>query len=116
MVKRALDATEKLKKKDGIELGVVNVRFIKPVDRESIVEMIDPKKIVVTVEDGVWNGGFNSVVREIMISENLNEKKMLSLGVPEEIIEVASREELLEQFKLNADGIYKQVRNFLNKK
>ncbi len=115
MVKRAMDATEKLNKNDGIELGVVNVRFIKPVDRENIVKMIDPEKIVVTVEDGVWNGGFNSVVREIMISENLNEKELLSLGVPEEIIEVASREELLEQFKLNSEGIYDQIKSFLTK-
>lgn len=113
MVNRVTDAVKKLRSNDGIELGIVNVRFIKPVDKDTILTLIDPEKLIITVEDGVWNGGFNSVIRELLITENICDRKLLSIGVPDQIINVASREELLEQFKLNGEGIYNTIKDYI---
>jgi len=113
LVYNAIEAAEKLKKEDDIDLKVINARFIKPVDKELILSSTGKNKKIITIEDGVSDGGFNSIVRDIFISEHLDDIELLPLGVPEEIIDVATREELLEKYGLNADGIYKNIRRFL---
>jgi 1-deoxy-D-xylulose-5-phosphate synthase len=114
LVYRALAAAEELFVKEKIDLSVINARFIKPLDRELIISLLEKSKVIVTIEDGIRNGGFSSKVRELLITERVENYKVLSLGVPEEIIEVASREELLEKYSLNAAGIYKEIKKFLD--
>ena len=116
LVYRALQAAEKLFKRDRIDLCVINVRFIKPLDRELILKLLKKNKVIITIEDGIWNGGFSSKVRELLIAKGVKDYKVLPLGVPEEIVEVASREELLEKYNLNSAGIYKEIKKFLNRK
>jgi len=116
LVYEAKDAAEKLSKNDKIELSVINVRFIKPLDKELILNYIKKKKRVITIEDGILKGGFSSIIQDIVISENIKRSDILSLGVFDGIIEVASREELLEKYNLNSESIYSEVKRFLNKK
>jgi 1-deoxy-D-xylulose-5-phosphate synthase len=116
LVYRALTAAERLLQEDKLEMTVINVRFVKPLDQELILEHIRKARRVITLEDGIRNGGFATQVRELLISETVKKYSLLTLGVPEETIEVASREELLEQYHLNAEGIYQEVRAFLKKK
>jgi 1-deoxy-D-xylulose-5-phosphate synthase len=122
LVYRALDAAEKLSDDDNIDLTVINVRYIKPLDTELILEninrkkkLLNKKKRIITIEDGIRNGGFSSIIRELLLTEKVKNYSTLSLGVPEEIIEVASREELLERFNLNAEGIYTEIKKFFKK-
>lgn len=113
LVYRALEAAEKLYAKKKIDLAVINVRFIKPLDRGLIQKLLKKSKVIITIEDGIWNGGFSSKVRELLIAERVKDHKVLALGVPEEIVGVASREELLAKYNLNAAGIYKEIKKFL---
>ena len=126
LVYRALEAAEKLFQEQGIDLSVINIRYIKPLDTGLILNYLEKKKKpftrkkkIITIEDGIRNGGFSTLIRELLLKENGNEnvKKytILSLGVPEEAIEVASREELLEKYHLNADGIYNEVKKLFKK-
>jgi 1-deoxy-D-xylulose-5-phosphate synthase len=126
LVYRALKAAERLANEDHIDLTVVNVRFIKPLDTELILERVEnvkkrehllnkKKKYIITIEDGTRNGGFSTLVRELLLKEKVKNYTLLPLGVPEEIVEVASREELLDKYHLNADGIYNEVKTFFNK-
>ena len=116
LVYETKDVAEKLSENDKIELSVINVRFVKPLDKELILNYIKKKKRVITIEDGILEGGFGSIIKDIIVSENIKKINILSLGVSDGIIEVASREELLEKYNLNSEGIYSEVKKFLNKK
>ena len=114
---RALEAAEKLKAQDDIDMAVVNIRFIKPLDTQLILEFLTRKKRllarktrIVTVEDGIRSGGFSTLIRELLLAEKIRNYSLLSLGIPEENIDVASREELLDKYHLNARGIYSEIK------
>lgn len=118
MVYRALDAAEKLKNQDKIDLSVIDVRYIKPLDTELIMECIDkkrkllrtPKKRIITIEDGIMAGGFGSLILELLEERKVKNYSFLALGVSEENIEVASREQLLAKYNLNSEGIYSSIK------
>ena len=115
LVYRALDAAERLFKDDKLDITVINIRSIQPLDEEMIVKLIKKTKKIITIEDGIRSGGLSTIIRELLISEQIKKTQILSLGVSEEIIEVATREELLEKYNLNAPGIYKEAKEFLKK-
>lgn len=123
LVYRALEAADKLQEKNNIDLTVINVRYIKPLDTELFLDninrkkkLLNKKKRIITIEDGIRNGGFSTLIRELLLTEKIKNYSLLALGVPEETIEVASREELLAKYHLNADGIYDKITTFFNKK
>jgi 1-deoxy-D-xylulose-5-phosphate synthase len=122
LVYRALEAAEQLQAQDNINLSVVNIRFIKPLDTPLLLNLITRKKSIlnkqkkiITIEDGIRSGGFSTLIRELLLVERIKNYALLSLGVPEEIVEVASREELLAKYNLDARGIYDSVKKFFNK-
>jgi len=116
LVYNVLDAAEKLAKKEKIDLTVINVRFVKPLDREMILNYVKKTRKIITIEDGIKKGGFRTLIREVLVAENIKRYSILSLGVPEEIIEVASRNELLQKYKLDSEGIRSEITKFLKKK
>jgi len=113
LVYRALEAAEQLALQDKIETTVVNIRFIKPLDRELIFSLAAGIDKIITVEDGTAMGGFASVIHKEFLQTGTNRHEFLTLAVGEGVMPLASREELLEHFGLNSDGIYRQVRAFV---
>ncbi len=113
---RALEAAERLAAADGIEATVVNVRFLKPLDRELIFSLAAGIPHIATVEDGTVRGGFASIVRAEFLDSGDRGHEFLALGVGEDSLPLASREELLAQCGLDADGIYRRLREFVHKK
>ena len=115
LVYRALEAAERLARADGLETTVVNVRYLKPLDRELIFSLAAGIRKVVTVEDGTARGGFGSIIHEEFLAAGLGGREFLTLAVSEEDVPLASREELLAHCGLNADGIHRRVLDFLKK-
>ncbi len=122
LVYRALEAAKKLHAEVGIDLTVINVRYIKPLDTELILRVVSEKKgllnnngKIITIEDGIRVGGFGTLIRELLVSESVKDYSILSLGVPEEDIVVASREELLAKYHLNAEGIFREIKKLFMK-
>ncbi|HLP61312.1 MAG TPA: 1-deoxy-D-xylulose-5-phosphate synthase [Candidatus Deferrimicrobium sp.] len=122
LVYRALEAADKLHKEEGIDLTVINIRYIKPLDTELILKMVREKKgrlnnngKIITIEDGIRVGGFGTLIRELLVAESIKDYCILSLGVPEEDIILASREELLAQYHLNAEGIFEEIKKLFKK-
>jgi len=115
LVYRALEAAEKLAAEDGIETTVVNVRFVKPIDRELIFSLAADIGKVVTIEDGSARGGFASIIRAEFLDSGDRAHEFLSLAVGEECLPLASREELLALCGLDAEGIYQSVKAFVNR-
>lgn len=113
LVYRALEAAEQLACLDGIEATVVNIRYIKPLDRELLFSLAAKIKKIITVEDGTAVGGFASIIHREFLELGPDNHEFLTLAVGAGAIPLASREELLEHYGLNSAGIYRQVRAFM---
>ncbi|WP_313147101.1 1-deoxy-D-xylulose-5-phosphate synthase [Stenotrophomonas sp.] len=90
----------------GRELGlsVVNMRFIKPLDRELVLAMANSHDGLVTIEDNVVAGGAGSAVAELLNAEEVL-RPILHLGLPDSFQHHASREDLLAEAGIDAAGI-----------
>ncbi len=98
----SLHAAEILAEK-GIEVGVVNARFAKPLDEALLGAVLSSKKTrpVITVEDHGLAGGFGSAVLEMAQSHGLDARRITRLGLPDRFIEQNSRQGQLEEVGLS---------------
>ncbi len=111
MVYPAVEAGNKLAV-GGIQSTVVNARFVKPLDKDAILELARNKRLIVTVEDAYLAGGFGSAVLELLEENNLADKiKVVRMGVPDEIVPHGDPKILMAEYGLNADGISLRVRD-----
>ena len=107
-VKPALDAVEKL----GIKVTVVNMRFVKPLDVELLIELTKTHNSFVTIEDGALKGGMGSAVLETVSDEGLN-VTVKRLGFPDEFIEHGKPSELYAKYGLDKEGISATIKSIL---
>lgn len=109
MVYPAVEAAEKLAK-NAVQATVVNARFVKPLDAETILAIARKTQLIVTVEEAYLAGGFGSAVMELLEENGLqDEVKVVRMGVPDEIVTHGDPKKLLADYGLDADGIEKQV-------
>jgi 1-deoxy-D-xylulose-5-phosphate synthase len=101
-------AAERLKA-EGLDVGVINARFCKPLDRETILRAVAEAGFVVTVEEGTLLGGFGSAVLEAANSAGLRTDHIRRIGLPDAYIEVADRNEQIRELGLDAEGIVRTV-------
>ncbi len=99
-----VEAAEKLAG-DGLQIGVINARFVKPLDTLTILRAVRESPFVVTVEEGTLLGGFGSAVLEAACDARLDTGNIRRLGIPDRFIEHATRKELLAELGLDAQGI-----------
>lgn len=111
-VSPALEAAEMLEK-DGISAEVINIHTIKPIDSELIVKSALKTGKVVTAEEHFVNGGLGSAVCEVL-SETAP-TKVLRIGVYDRFGESGPAGELIHKYELDAEGIYKKVKEFAAK-
>jgi len=90
-------------------LTVVNMRFVKPLDRALLLELAATHDGLVTIEDNVVMGGAGSGVAELL-NANAVTMPILHLGLPDEFQHHASREQLLGEAGIDAAGIEKALR------
>lgn len=102
MVHPAIEAAGRLEKA-GIKAGVINARFVKPLDAECILKAATAGALL-TVEEGSLQGGFGSAVLELLEERGVR-VPIKRLGVPDEYIEHGSQEELRSRLGLTAEGI-----------
>ena len=101
----------KLLEKEGITFAHYDMRFVTPIDIE-ILEMVASKfDTIVTVEDGVIEGGFGSAVLEYF-AESGRKLIIKRLGVPNHFIEHGTQKELYRECGFDAQGIYEAVKEF----
>src|SRR5207302_10431284 len=90
---------------EGVEVGVTNARFAKPLDRQTLLRAVEQLPLVVTVEEGTLEGGFGSAVLEAANAAGLDTRNVVRLGLPDRFVEHAERGELLAELGLDAKGI-----------
>jgi 1-deoxy-D-xylulose-5-phosphate synthase len=95
----------------GVSATVVNCRFLKPYDRELLMDVLQRHDAVLTIEEGASPNGFGAfIAREILEDESLRMPATFgSLGLPDCFVEHGSREVLLAEAGLDEDGITKRV-------
>lgn len=87
---------------------LVNMRFVKPLDADLIMEMANSHKLVVTIEENAVMGGAGSGVNELLAATG-DSFNILNIGIPDTYIEHGSRQDCLAWAGLDADGIFEQV-------
>jgi 1-deoxy-D-xylulose-5-phosphate synthase len=113
MVIPSLEAADLLKQK-GLSAGVVNARFVKPLDKDLFKGLAAGTKFLFTVEEGVIEGGFGSAVLEALLPgcyASWAEARVHILGLPCKFMPHGKREILLEKYGLTAKGIASMIVN-----
>jgi 1-deoxy-D-xylulose-5-phosphate synthase len=90
---------------EGLDVGVINARFVKPLDQETLLRAVESCRFVVTVEEGCLMGGFGSALLEAASEAGLNTANIRRLGLPDRFVEHGERGELLAELQLDAKGI-----------
>jgi 1-deoxy-D-xylulose-5-phosphate synthase len=97
-------AAEKLRT-EGLDIGVINARFAKPLDKGTLLKAIEELPLVVTVEEGTLEGGFGSALLEAASDAHLDARNVVRLGIPDRFIEHGERGELLADLGLDVNGL-----------
>lgn len=108
MVGHAYKAVLKLKNM-GINAGLINARFMKPLDEDGLIGEISKYEYIVTVEDNVSCGGFGSGVLELLSKRGIYDKKIKVMGFPDKFIEHGNVNILFKKYKLDAEGIVETI-------
>jgi 1-deoxy-D-xylulose-5-phosphate synthase len=102
MLEKALEAGSRL------DASVANMRFIKPLDEDLVLQLADSHELLVTLEDNVVQGGAGSAVNEFLARAQ-HPAQVLNLGLPDRFIEHASSEQQLQETGLDPDGIVQAI-------
>ncbi|MEQ6917923.1 1-deoxy-D-xylulose-5-phosphate synthase [Halomonas aquatica] len=92
-----------------LEAGHLNMRSVKPLDREAVLAAADEHDLLVTLEENVVAGGAGSAVNELLMAEGV-QVEVLNLGLPDAFVEHGKPAELLTECVLDADGIEASIR------
>lgn len=109
-VGRAMKIAEKIEKgQEEITVEVINTRFLKPIDKDTIKRSIEKTKKVITIEDGTIINGLATAVQEIILKEDLKEIEIKSYAYPDQYIQHGSVEELEKIYGLDEETIGKDL-------
>jgi 1-deoxy-D-xylulose-5-phosphate synthase len=98
---------------EGIELAVVNVRFVKPLDRELILAMASQSRLLFTAEENALQGGFGTAVLELLEEEGVDGVAVHRFGYPDRFVEQGEQPELRAMYGLDAVGLAESIRKVM---
>lgn len=103
---RAVAAADQLAEL-GVDVGVINARFAKPLDEAVIFKVLEECDWLVTLEESTLSGGFGSAVLEAVNAAGYDTRNIRRLGLPDRFIEHGERDELLAELGLDVPGLVK---------
>lgn len=106
-VASCLSAIELLESR-GLSFGLINIRQLKPLQENYLLPLLKNVERVVTVEEGVLEGGFGSAISSFMHKNELDQE-LLQIGLPCAFIEAGSNDELSSKYGLDSNGIVGQI-------
>ncbi|WP_256830994.1 1-deoxy-D-xylulose-5-phosphate synthase [Paenibacillus sp. Pae15] len=115
MIPLALEAAEQLAK-EGIQVRVVNARFIKPMDEAVLMQLAKEDIPVVTLEEGAQMGGFGSGVLEYYSLNNIYGMRIKLIGVPDYFVEHGSVKEQRQEVGLTAERLITELQSLVPRK
>ena len=115
VVAEALKAKKELEK-SGISAAVVNARFVKPLDKDLIIEIAGRTGAVITVEDHVLDGGFGSAVLELLADNDKLNCRIKRIGIMDKFVEHGAAEILRKEYHIDCSAIVKAALDLTQKK
>lgn len=112
MLTTGFEACEELKQR-GIRAGLINARYVRPLDEKKILASADRTKLIVTLEDNAVAGGFGENLSTVLTQEPV---KALNLGWPDCFIEHGSCSQLFEKYKLDPISVTERICEYFEKK
>lgn len=106
LLSEAKEAAEQL------NLTLVDMRFVKPLDREMVDQLVKEHSLLITLEDHSIKGGAGAEVSEYLHAQQYS-NLLVSLGIPDRWIEHATRAEQLNECGLDSQGIVAAIKNIL---
>lgn len=94
--------------------GLINMRFVKPLDQNTILEAAKEYGLLVTIEENAISGGAGSSITELLMQEAVI-KPVLNLGLPDRWVDQGSPAQLLHECGLDAEGIEASIKAYLAK-
>jgi len=102
-------------REEGFQVGIINARFLKPLDKNTLFKAMEESNLVVTIEEGSLEGGFGSALLEAANSAGIETRKLIRLGLPDSFVEHGERTELLHDLGLDAIGIANTAKQWFAK-
>ncbi len=99
----------------GVNVAVIDARFVKPLDRELITFQAEKAPFVITAEENSLQGGFGSSVLELLSDVGLT-LPVVRIGIPDQFVGQGTQAELRSQLGLNAVGIVDKVKQITDSK
>ena len=99
---------------ENLNASLVNMRFIKPLDEQLIIEMAQTHDVLVTIEENVVAGGAGSGVIEFLAAQGIAQLT-LNIGLPDRLLQHGSRDDMLDDAGLTSDKIEAAIRAYLEK-
>jgi 1-deoxy-D-xylulose-5-phosphate synthase len=99
--------------KEGIEIAVVNSRFVKPLDKDLILNITSQCGKIITIEENCIIGGFGSAIMELLESNSLSNTKVLRIGLPDCIVPQGDTNLLHKNYGLTPEKIAQRVSSFI---
>lgn len=111
-IELALKAAEQLEI-EGYRVGVINARYIKPLDEALLHKILKQKIPILTVEESLLKGGFGASVLEFIEANNYRDVIMHRIGLPDEFISHGSVSIILESFGISTTGLVLKIKEML---
>jgi 1-deoxy-D-xylulose-5-phosphate synthase len=108
-------AAAKRLSEEGINIKVINARFVKPLDDELILNTAATIKKIITVEENVLHGGFGSAVLELLAEKDVTGVWVKRLGIRDEFVKHATQAEQRDKYGIDEGGIVSAIREMLAK-
>ena len=97
---------------ENLKLTLIDMRFVKPLDEKMLKKYLSKASMFVSIEDACIKGGAGSLVQEFCSSERINIQSVL-FGIPDQFIEHASRDEMLDEAGLTAEKIESKLKELI---
>jgi 1-deoxy-D-xylulose-5-phosphate synthase len=101
---------------EGIQVAVINSRFLKPLDGELLCDWARRTGRVLTVEENVLLGGFGSAVLELLQERDLFSVRVRRLGIPDLFVEHGPQSLLRAKYGIDEQGIFRAVKEMIEEK
>lgn len=115
MIQVALEAAKKLQS-DGIHIAVINARFLKPLDSEVLNTLIARRLPILTLEEGVLEGGFGSSIMEFYHDRSCHDAIIERMGIHDQFVEHGSVKELLEELGLTSEHVCTRIKQMIKER